>query len=78
MPRLSKLIEAVRGVGETGVPALPDYPAALRFALRADQLASGKNLPGSRRCRRAGVGRHAAHQAWRTAISLAAMATGWG
>ena len=38
-----QLIEAVRSVGETGVPSLRDYPAALRFALRADQLAAGKN-----------------------------------
>lgn len=38
-----QLIEAVRSVAETGVPSLRDYPAALRFALRADQLAAGKN-----------------------------------
>lgn len=38
-----QLIEAVRSVAETQVPSLRDYPAALRFALRADQLASGKN-----------------------------------
>jgi eukaryotic-like serine/threonine-protein kinase len=38
-----QLIEAVRSVAEIGVPSLRDYPAALRFALRADQLASGKN-----------------------------------
>ena len=38
-----QLIEAVRSVGETGLPALRDYPSALRFALRADQLAAGKN-----------------------------------
>ncbi len=41
-----QLIEAVRSVAETGVPSLRDYPAALRFAVRADQLASGKN-PGA-------------------------------
>jgi hypothetical protein len=39
----SQLIEAVRSVAETQVPSLRDYTAALRFALRADQLASGKN-----------------------------------
>jgi tetratricopeptide (TPR) repeat protein len=39
----SQLIECIRGLAETGVPSLRDYPAALRFALRADQLASGKN-----------------------------------
>jgi eukaryotic-like serine/threonine-protein kinase len=38
-----QLIEAVRSVAETGVPSLRDYPAALRFAQRADELASGKN-----------------------------------
>jgi tetratricopeptide (TPR) repeat protein len=38
-----QLIEAVRSVAETGVPALRDYSTALRFALRADQLAAGKN-----------------------------------
>jgi tetratricopeptide (TPR) repeat protein len=38
-----QLIEAVRSVAETKVASLRDYPAALRFALRADQLASGKN-----------------------------------
>lgn len=41
-----ELIEAVRSVAETGVPSLRDYSAALRFALRADQLAAGKN-PGA-------------------------------
>ena len=38
-----QLIEAVRSVAETQVQSLRDYPAALRFALRADQLATGKN-----------------------------------
>ncbi len=38
-----QLIEAVRSVAETQVSSLRDYPAALRFALRADQLAAGKN-----------------------------------
>jgi eukaryotic-like serine/threonine-protein kinase len=41
-----QLIECVRSVAETGVVALRDYPAALRFALRADQLAKGGN-PGA-------------------------------
>ena len=30
-------------VAENEIPSLRDYPAALRFALRADQLAAGKN-----------------------------------
>jgi eukaryotic-like serine/threonine-protein kinase len=38
-----QLIEAVRSVAETQVTSLRDYSAALRFALRADQLAAGKN-----------------------------------
>jgi tetratricopeptide (TPR) repeat protein len=38
-----QLMEAVRAVAETRIPALRDYPAALRFALRADQRAQGKN-----------------------------------
>ena len=41
-----QLIEAVRSVAETQAPSLRDYPAALRFALRADRLANGKN-PGA-------------------------------
>jgi tetratricopeptide (TPR) repeat protein len=41
-----QLIEAVKSAAETGVKSLRDYPAALRFALRADQLAQGKN-PGA-------------------------------
>jgi tetratricopeptide (TPR) repeat protein len=41
-----QLIEAVKSVAETGVKSLRDYPAALRFALRADELAKGKN-PGA-------------------------------
>jgi eukaryotic-like serine/threonine-protein kinase len=41
-----QLIEAVRSLAETQVTALRDYQAALRFALRADQLAAGKN-PGA-------------------------------
>ena len=39
----AQLMECVRSLAENGIPALRDYPAALRFALRADQLASGKN-----------------------------------
>jgi tetratricopeptide (TPR) repeat protein len=38
-----QLIEAVKSAAETGVKSLRDYPAALRFALRADELAKGKN-----------------------------------
>jgi tetratricopeptide (TPR) repeat protein len=38
-----QLIEAVKSTAETGVKSLRDYPAALRFALRADELAKGKN-----------------------------------
>jgi tetratricopeptide (TPR) repeat protein len=38
-----QLIEAVRSVAETGIESLRDYPAALRFALHADELAKGKN-----------------------------------
>ena len=38
-----QLIEAVRAVAEVRLPALRDYPAALRFALRADREAQGKN-----------------------------------
>ncbi len=38
-----QLIEAVKSTAETGVKALRDYPAALRFALRADERANGKN-----------------------------------
>jgi tetratricopeptide (TPR) repeat protein len=41
-----QLIEAVRSAAETRVKSLRDYPAALRFALRADQLAKGGN-PGA-------------------------------
>ena len=41
----SQLMECVRSLAEIGVPALRDYPAALRFAQRANQLAEGKN-PG--------------------------------
>jgi tetratricopeptide (TPR) repeat protein len=41
-----QLIEAVRSVAETQVQSLRDYPAALRFGLRADRLANGKN-PGA-------------------------------
>jgi tetratricopeptide (TPR) repeat protein len=37
------LIEAVRSVAETGIESLRDYPAALRYALKADELAKGKN-----------------------------------
>jgi eukaryotic-like serine/threonine-protein kinase len=39
----SILMECVRSLTETGIPSLRDYPTALRFALRADKLASGKN-----------------------------------
>jgi tetratricopeptide (TPR) repeat protein len=38
-----QLIEAVKSAAETGVKSLRDYPAALRFALRADEQAKGKN-----------------------------------
>ena len=38
-----QLIEAVKSAAETGVTSLRDYPAALRFALRADELAKRKN-----------------------------------
>jgi serine/threonine protein kinase len=38
-----QLMEAIKVTAETEVESLRDYPAALRFALRADQLASGKN-----------------------------------
>jgi len=38
-----QLIEAVRSTAENALPALRDYPAALRFALRADQVAGGKD-----------------------------------
>ena len=41
----SQLIECIRSLAETGVPALRDYPTALRFALRADRLAAGKSAP---------------------------------
>jgi tetratricopeptide (TPR) repeat protein len=39
----TQLMECIRSLAETGIPSLRDYPTALRFALRADQLASGKN-----------------------------------
>ncbi len=38
-----QLMESVRTVAETRLPDLRDYPAALRFALRADGEAQGKN-----------------------------------
>jgi tetratricopeptide (TPR) repeat protein len=38
-----QLIEAVKSAAEIGVQSLREYPAALRFALRADELAKGKN-----------------------------------
>ncbi len=38
-----QLIEAVKNAAETGVKSLRDYPAALRFALRANDLAKGQN-----------------------------------
>jgi tetratricopeptide (TPR) repeat protein len=38
-----QLMEAARWLSETGVKSLRDYPAALGYALRADQLAQGKN-----------------------------------
>jgi eukaryotic-like serine/threonine-protein kinase len=41
-----QLMEAARSAAETGVKSLRDYPAALRFATRADELAKGKN-PGA-------------------------------
>jgi len=42
-----QLIEVVKSVAETGVKSLRDYPAALRFALRADELAKGKSPAAS-------------------------------
>jgi eukaryotic-like serine/threonine-protein kinase len=39
----AQLMEAVRALAETEVRELRDYPAALRYALRADQRAAGKN-----------------------------------
>lgn len=39
----AQLMECVRSLAENGIPSLRDYPAALRFALRADQIAGGKN-----------------------------------
>ena len=33
----------MKSAAETGVKSLRDYPAALRFALRADEQAKGKN-----------------------------------
>ncbi len=41
-----QLIEAVKSLAENAVQSLRDYPRALRLALRADQLAQGKN-PGA-------------------------------
>ncbi len=38
-----QLIEAVRSTAENALPSLRDYPAALRFALRADRVAGGKD-----------------------------------
>ncbi len=38
-----ELMEAIRSTAENAVPSLRDYPAALRFALHADQIANGKN-----------------------------------
>jgi eukaryotic-like serine/threonine-protein kinase len=39
----AQLMECVRSLGEIEIPSLRDYPTALRFALRADQIAGGKN-----------------------------------
>jgi eukaryotic-like serine/threonine-protein kinase len=39
----AQLMECVRALAECGVESLRDYPAALKFALRAAQLADGKN-----------------------------------
>jgi hypothetical protein len=39
----AQLMECVRSLAENEIPALRDYPTALRFALRAEQLSSGKN-----------------------------------
>jgi eukaryotic-like serine/threonine-protein kinase len=39
----AQLMECVRSLAETGIPSLHDYPTALRFALRADQISGGKN-----------------------------------
>ncbi|HTQ53925.1 MAG TPA: protein kinase [Bryobacteraceae bacterium] len=38
-----QLMEVVKCLAETHVQSLRDYPAALRYALRADQVAQGKN-----------------------------------
>jgi hypothetical protein len=37
------LIEAIRGTAECGVEPLRDYPAALRYAIRARDLTQGKD-----------------------------------
>ena len=39
----SQLMEAIKALAETGVKSLRDYPAALRYAERADELAKDKN-----------------------------------
>ena len=39
----AQLMECVRSLAENKIPSLRDYPTALRFAERADQLSGGKN-----------------------------------
>ncbi len=38
-----EIMEAIRATADTEVKDMRDYPAALRFALRADQMTDGKN-----------------------------------
>jgi tetratricopeptide (TPR) repeat protein len=38
-----QLMEVIKCLAENGVKSLRDYPAALRYAQRADQVAQGKN-----------------------------------
>jgi tetratricopeptide (TPR) repeat protein len=38
-----QLISAIRSLAECGIESLRDYPAALRYALRANELAQGKD-----------------------------------
>ena len=39
----AQLMECVRSLAENEIPSLRDYPLALRFALRANQISAGKN-----------------------------------
>jgi tetratricopeptide (TPR) repeat protein len=39
----AQLMECVRSLAENQIPSLRDYPLALRFALRANQISAGKN-----------------------------------